>query len=330
MRALLLSKGDDGQGDFSAEVTEIAEDDLPVGEVLVAVEYSTINYKDALAITDTSPIVREWPMVPGIDFAGTVLSSPNEEWKIGDRVVLNGWGVGERHWGGMAERARVPGDWLTAIPESFSTYQAAAIGTAGYTAMLSVMALIDHGITPDSGSVLVTGATGGVGSIAVAVLSGMGYNVIAASGRVDTEGDYLTALGAGELLDRSELSEPVTRPLAKARWAGAIDVAGSHTLANVLAGTAAKGCVAACGLAHGMDLSTSVAPLILRGVTLVGIDSVHESPERRDEAWSRLASDLDAGRLDSIITEIELDGVVGAAGDLLAGKVRGRLVVDVG
>ena len=330
MRALLLSKGDDGQGDFSAEVTEIAEDDLPVGEVLVAVEYSTINYKDALAITDTSPIVREWPMVPGIDFAGTVLSSPNEEWKIGDRVVLNGWGVGERHWGGMAERARVPGDWLTAIPESFSTYQAAAIGTAGYTAMLSVMALIDHGITPDSGSVLVTGATGGVGSIAVAVLSGMGYNVIAASGRVDTEGDYLTALGAGELLDRSELSEPVTRPLAKARWAGAIDVAGSHTLANVLAGTAAKGCVAACGLAHGMDLSTSVAPLILRGVTLVGIDSVHESPGRRDEAWSRLASDLDAGRLDSIITEIELDGVVGAAGDLLAGKVRGRLVVDVG
>ena len=180
MRALLLSKGDDGQGDFSAEVTEIAEDDLPVGEVLVAVEYSTINYKDALAITDTSPIVREWPMVPGIDFAGTVLSSPNEEWKIGDRVVLNGWGVGEKHWGGMAERARVPGDWLTAIPESFSTYQAAAIGTAGYTAMLSVMALIDHGITPDSGSVLVTGATGGVGSIAVAVLSGMGYNVIAA------------------------------------------------------------------------------------------------------------------------------------------------------
>ena len=330
MRALLLSKGDDGQGDFSAEVTEIAEDDLPVGEVLVAVEYSTINYKDALAITDTSPIVREWPMVPGIDFAGTVLSSPNEEWKIGDRVVLNGWGVGEKHWGGMAERARVPGDWLTAIPESFSTYQAAAIGTAGYTAMLSVMALIDHGITPDSGSVLVTGATGGVGSIAVAVLSAMGYNVIAASGRVDTEGDYLTALGAGELLDRSELSEPVTRPLAKARWAGAIDVAGSHTLANVLAGTAAKGCVAACGLAHGMDLSTSVAPLILRGVTLVGIDSVHESPERRDEAWSRLASDLDAGRLDSIITEIELDGVVGAAGDLLAGKVRGRLVVDVG
>ena len=330
MRALLLSKGDDGQGDFSAEVTEIAEDDLPVGEVLVAVEYPTINYKDALAITDTSPIVREWPMVPGIDFAGTVLSSPNEEWKIGDRVVLNGWGVGEKHWGGMAERARVPGDWLTAIPESFSTYQAAAIGTAGYTAMLSVMALIDHGITPDSGSVLVTGATGGVGSIAVAVLSGMGYNVIAASGRVHTEGDYLTALGAGELLDRSELSEPVTRPLAKARWAGAIDVAGSHTLANVLAGTAAKGCVAACGLAHGMDLSTSVAPLILRGVTLVGIDSVHESPERRDEAWSRLASDLDAGRLDSIITEIELDGVVGAAGDLLAGKVRGRLVVDVG
>ena len=330
MRALLLSKGDDGQGDFSAEVTEIAEDDLPVGEVLVAVEYSTINYKDALAITDTSPIVREWPMVPGIDFAGTVLSSPNEEWKIGDRVVLNGWGVGEKHWGGMAERARVPGDWLTAIPESFSTYQAAAIGTAGYTAMLSVMALIDHGITPDSGSVLVTGATGGVGSIAVAVLSAMGYNVIAASGRVDTEGDYLTALGAGELLDRSELSEPVTRPLAKARWAGAIDVAGSHTLANVLAGTAAKGCVAACGIAHGMDLSTSVAPLILRGVTLVGIDSVHESPGRRDEAWSRLASDLDAGRLDSIITEIELDGVVGAAGDLLAGKVRGRLVVDVG
>lgn len=327
MRALLLTNENDT---FGADVVELSQDDLPEGEVLVAVEYSTLNYKDALAITNTSPIVRSWPMVPGVDLAGTVLSSSEEGPKVGDRVVLNGWDVGERHWGGLAERARVNADWLTAIPESFSTYQAAAIGTAGYTAMLCVMALEEHGITPDSAPVLVTGAAGGVGSVAVAVLSQLGYDVIASSGRVDSEGDYLRGLGATELLDRSELAEPVTRPLAKARWAGAIDVAGSHTLANVLAATSPKGCVAACGLAHGMDLTTSVAPLILRGVTLVGIDSVHEKPERRTQAWERLAADLSATHLDSMANEIGLDEVVDAAQEILAGKMRGRLVVDVG
>jgi len=327
MRGLLLTNDDDN---FAVEVTDLGEDDLPAGDVLVAVEYSTLNYKDALAITNSSPIVRSWPMVPGVDFAGTVLSSADEGWKVGDRVVLNGWDVGERYWGGLAERARVDAEWLTAIPENFSTYQAAAIGTAGYTAMLSVLALEEHGVTPDSGAVLVTGAAGGVGSVAVTVLAQLGYEVIASSGRVDSEGEYLKSLGASELLDRAELAEPVSRPLAKARWAGAIDVAGSHTLANVLAATAPKGCVAACGLAHGMDLTTSVAPLILRGVTLAGIDSVHETPERRDLAWARLASDLDATNLESMVTEIALDETIDAAAQILAGSVRGRIVVDVG
>ena len=327
MRGLLLTNENDA---FEASVTELTEDDLPDGDVLVAVEYSTLNYKDALAITNSSPIVRSWPMVPGVDFAGTVLSSAEDSWKVGDRVVLNGWDVGEKHWGGLAERARVSSEWLTGIPDAFSTYQAAAIGTAGYTAMLCVLTLEEHGIVPDSGPVLVTGAAGGVGSIAVAVLAKLGYEVIACSGRVDTEGEYLTGLGASELLDRATLAEPVSRPLAKARWAGAVDVAGSHTLANVLAATQPKGCVAACGLAHGMDLETSVAPLILRGVTLAGVDSVHESPERRDMAWERLSTDLDSSKLDEMITEIPLDGAVDAAGNILAGSVRGRIVVDVG
>lgn len=327
MRGILLNKNED---DFSAQVVELTEDELPDGDTLVAVEYSTLNYKDALAITDSSPIVRSWPMVPGVDFAGTVLSCADEMWKVGDRVVLNGWDVGEKHWGGLAERARVSSEWLTAIPDAFSTYQAASIGTAGYTAMLCVLELEEHGVSPSSGPVLVTGAAGGVGSVAVAVLAQLGYEVIACSGRVDSEGDYLRALGASELLDRTELAEPVSRPLAKARWAGAVDVAGSHTLANVLAATQPKGCVAACGLAHGMDLETSVAPLILRGVTLVGVDSVHESPERREAAWQRLATDLNTDKLDQMATEIPLDGVVDVAADILAGSVRGRIVVDVG
>ena len=327
MRGVLLTKDDDN---FGVEVVELTEDDLPEGDVLVAVEYSTLNYKDALAITDSSPIVRKWPMVPGVDFAGTVLSCADDSRKVGDRVVLNGWDVGEKHWGGLAERARVSSEWLTAIPDAFSTYQAAAIGTAGYTAMLSVLELEEHGVVPSSGPVLVTGAAGGVGSVAVAILAKLGYEVIACSGRIDTEGEYLTGLGASELLDRAELAEPSSRPLAKARWTGAVDVAGSHTLANVLAATQPKGCVAACGLAHGMDLETSVAPLILRGVTLAGVDSVHESPERRDLAWERLASDLDTSKLDEMITEIPLDGVIDAAADILAGTVRGRIVVDVG
>lgn len=327
MRALLLNNE---EGEFSCNVVELGEDALPEGEVLVAVEYSTLNYKDGLAITNTSPVVRSWPMVPGVDLAGTVLNSSQDRYKIGDRVVLNGWDVGEKHWGGLAERARVQADWLTPIPEEFSTYQAAAIGTAGYTAMLCVLALEDHGVSPESGSVLVTGAAGGVGSVAVAILSRLGYDVIASSGRVDTEGEYLRALGATELIDRSELSGEGGRPLAKVRWAGAIDVAGSHTLANVLAATAPKGCVAACGLAQGMDLVTSVAPLILRGVTLVGVDSVHESSARRELAWSRLASDLDVNLLDSMITEIGLEDTPQAAADIVEGRVRGRVVVDVG
>lgn len=326
MRGLLLTNEDD---DFQVAVTDLTEDELPEGDVLVAVEYSTLNYKDALAITNSSPIVRAWPMVPGVDFAGTVLSSSEDAWKVGDRVVLNGWDVGERHWGGLAERARVSSEWLTAIPDAFSTYQAAAIGTAGYTAMLCVLTLEEHGVVPDSGPVLVTGAAGGVGSVAVAVLAQLGYEVIACSGRVASEGEYLTTLGASELLDRAALAEPATRPLAKARWAGAVDVAGSHTLANVLAATKPNGCVAACGLAHGMDLQTSVAPLILRGVTLAGVDSVHAAPERRDLAWQRLASDLKAEHLDSMINEIGLEDTVATAEAILAGAVRGRTVVDV-
>lgn len=327
MRALLLNNEND---EFTCDVVELGEDALPEGEVLVAVEYSTLNYKDGLAITNTSPIVRSWPMVPGVDLAGTVLNSSEDRYKIGDRVVLNGWDVGEKHWGGLAERARVQADWLTSLPEEFSTYQAAAIGTAGYTAMLSVLALEDHGVTPESGQILVTGAAGGVGSVAVAILSRLGYDVIASSGRIESEGDYLRSLGATELIDRVELSGEGGRPLAKVRWAGAIDVAGSHTLANALAATAPKGCVVACGLAQGMDLVMTVAPLILRGVTLVGVDSVHESPTRRELAWNRLASDLDLTLLDSMITEIGLDDTPKAAADLLEGRVRGRVVVDVG
>jgi len=326
MRALLLNKVDD---EFSVEIADVTEDQLPEGDTLVAVEYSTINYKDGLAITDSSPIVRSWPMVPGVDFAGTVLASESDDFSVGDRVVLNGWDVGEKHWGGLAERARVQASWLTNIPEEFSTYQAAAIGTAGYTAMLCVLALEDHGVTPESGSVLVTGAAGGVGSVAVAVLSKLGYEVIASSGRVEDEGDYLRSLGASELIHRDELSNPVERPLAKARWAGAVDVAGSHTLGNVLAATAPKGCVAACGLAQGMDLTTSVAPFILRGVTLAGIDSVHETPERRQLAWERLATDLDVNLLDEITSEVGLDTVPDIAKLIVQGRVRGRIVVDV-
>ena len=327
MRALLLNNVDDT---FSVEVAEVTEDELPEGDTLVAVEYSTINYKDGLAITNTSPIVRSWPMVPGVDFAGTVLSSDSDDYSVGDRVVLNGWDVGEKHWGGLAERARVNADWLTRIPEGISTYQAAAIGTAGYTAMLCVLELEARGLTPESGPVIVTGAAGGVGSVAVAILARLGFEVIAASGRVEEEGDYLRGLGASELLARSELDQPVERPLVKARWAGAVDVAGSHTLANVLAATKPFGCVAACGLAQGMDLQTSVAPFILRGITLAGVDSVHQPAERRDIAWSRLATDLDVNLLETITSEVGLDTVPEVAADIIAGKVRGRVVVDVG
>lgn len=328
MRALLLERDDDGVVTHS--VTDIDEDRLPEGDVTVAVEYSTINYKDGLAITNTSPIVREWPMVPGVDFAGTVLSSSSDEFSVGDRVVLNGWDVGERHWGGLAERARVSSDWLTPLPEDLSTYHAAAIGTAGYTAMLCIIALEEHGITPDRGPIIVSGAAGGVGSVAIAVLARLGYEVTASSGRIEAEGDYLRELGASELLDRAELGAEGGRPLAKARWAGGIDVAGSHTLANMLAGIQPGGCVAACGLAQGMDLPASVAPFILRGITLVGIDSVHASAQRRAEAWRRLASQLERKHLDAMTTEVGLNEVATVAEQIIAGQVRGRVVVDVG
>lgn len=327
MRAFLLSRDDDKV--VSHAIVDLTDDDLPEGEVTVAVEYSTINYKDGLAITNTSPIVRTWPMVPGVDFAGTVLSSASDDVSVGDRVVLNGWDVGEKHWGGLAERARVQAEWLTPLPEEFSTYQAAAIGTAGYTAMLCVMELEEHGVTPDDGPIVVSGAAGGVGSVAVAVLAKLGYEVIASSGRIEEEGDYLRSLGATELLDRAELGAEGGRPLASTRWAGGIDVAGSHTLANMLAATNPHGVVVACGLAQGMDLPASVAPFILRGITLVGVDSVHESADRRAAAWARLGSDLDATLLESMITEIGLDGVEDAAADIVAGRIRGRVVVDV-
>lgn len=327
MRALLLTKDD--AGTVAHQITDIGEDALPDEEVTVAVEFSTINYKDALAITNTSPIVRSFPMIPGVDFAGTVLASANDGVAVGERVVLNGWEVGEKYWGGLAERARVKAEWLTCIPDEFSTFQSAAIGTAGYTAMLAVLALERNNISPDRGPVIVTGAAGGLGSIAVAILARLGYAVTASSGRVDSEGDYLKSLGATELIDRRELSEPSTRPMQSARWAGGVDVAGSHTLANVLAATQPGGCVAACGLAQGIDLPATVAPFILRGVSLVGIDSVHETPQRRDEAWARLASDLDRDLLDSMSTEVALSDVPQVAADIIAGGVRGRVVVDV-
>jgi len=326
MRALLLERDDDGN--VSNAVVEMSDDDLPDGEVLVAVEYSTVNYKDGLAITGSSPIVRSWPMIPGVDFVGVVLSSSSDEVRVGERVVLNGWDVGEKHWGGLADRARVKAEWLTPLPEEFSTYQA-AIGTAGYTAMLCVMALEEHGVTPASGQIVVSGAAGGVGSVAVAVLARLGYEVVASSGRVVDEADYLLGLGATELLDRSELSAEQERPLLSVRWAGGIDVAGSHTLANMLASTRPGGTVAACGIAQGMDLPMTVAPFILRGVTLVGVDSVHETPARRTEAWRRLANDLDPAILDEMITEVGLTEVPDVAAQILAGKIRGRVVVDV-
>ena len=313
---------------------ELEDDELPpVGdadnpEVVVDVEYSTVNYKDALAITDSSPIVRSWPMVPGIDLAGTVSSSSDPNVPVGQRVVVNGWGVGEDSWGGLAQRARVRGAWTVPLPDGMSTAEAMAVGTAGYTSILCVLALEDHQVTPDSGPVLVTGAAGGVGSVAVALLAGLGYEVHASTGRLE-ESDYLTALGATSIVERSELSEPGSRPLARTRWAGAVDAVGSHTLANVLAQVQPEGCVAACGLAQGMDLMTTVAPFILRGVTLRGVHSVFVAQARRLEAWRRLDKDLDRRLLASMTTTVGLDQVPAIADEVLAGQVRGRCVVDV-
>jgi acrylyl-CoA reductase (NADPH) len=323
-RGILITKDESG---YQARLQGIDTDALPDGDVTVRIDWSTLNYKDALAITGQSPVVRRFPMVPGIDFAGTVIESQHPAWRVGDPVVLNGWGVGETHWGGLAQQARVQGDWLVRLPAAFTARQAMAIGTAGYTAMLSVLALERHGIRPGDGEILVTGANGGVGSIAIALLARLGHRVVASTGRL-SEADHLKALGAVEVMDRGELSGP-GKPLGKERWAGVIDAVGSHTLANACATTRSRGAVAACGLAQGMDFPASVAPFILRGVTLYGIESVMAPQSVRAEAWERLGRDLDIARLDAITREIGLSEAIAAASDLLAGKVRGRVVVDV-
>ena len=311
----------------SVDIVEMSMDELMDGDVDVAVEATTVNYKDGLAITGRGPVVRRWPLIPGIDLAGTVLRSTHADWKEGDKVVLNGWGVGETHHGAFAGRARLNGDWLVPLPENFSAKDAMAIGTAGYTAMLSVMALEDAGLRPEAGPVVVTGASGGVGSVAVALLSKLGWTVIASTGR-PAEAGWLRDLGASEIIDRAELSEP-GKPLAKERWAGGVDAVGSHTLANVLAATRYGGVVTCCGLAQGMDLPASVAPFILRGVSLLGIDSVMAPKSRRMQAWKRLAEDLDPAKLRAIATDIDFDGIVDAAGKIVDGQIRGRVVVDM-
>ncbi|MCA0028901.1 MULTISPECIES: MDR family oxidoreductase [unclassified Mesorhizobium] len=324
-KAILVSR--DAEKKQSVAVTDLTEADLMEGDVTVAVEATTVNYKDGLAISGKAPVIRRWPLVPGIDFAGTVLSSSHPDWRKGDKVILNGWGVGETHFGAYAERARVNGDWLVPLPDGISAHDAMAVGTAGYTAMLCVMALERHGIVPDRGPVVVTGAAGGVGSVAVSILSSLGYHVIASTGR-NAESPYLIDLGAAEVISRDELSQP-TKPLAKERWAGGIDSVGSHTLANVLSMTSYGGAVAACGLAGGMDLPSSVAPFILRGVSLLGIDSVMAPKPVRLEAWRRIGADLDLRKLASLSTTIGFDDIIDAARDIVDGKIRGRVVVDM-
>lgn len=323
-RAILIDKKD---SNYSAELTELDEAALPDGDVTIDVRFSSLNYKDALAITGRSPVVRRFPMVPGVDLVGTVTDSSHPEFSLGDPVVLNGWGVGEVHWGGLAQKARLKGDWLIPLPSKISARQAMAIGTAGYTAMLSVMALEKHGVTPASGEILVTGVAGGVGSVAVAVLAKLGYRVVASTGRTQ-ESEYVTGLGASEILPRSELSKP-GNPLAKERWAGVVDVVGSHVLANACASTRYGGVVTACGLAGSMDFPATVAPFILRGVSLIGIDSVMCPRETRLEAWHRLERDLDRVKLAGIAREIGLSEAIAAAEALLEGTVRGRIIVDV-
>ena len=323
-KGILITKDDAG---YQARVEDIDDAVLPEGDVGVRIAWSTLNYKDGLAITGKAPVVRRFPMIPGIDFAGTVVDSRNPAWEVGDQVVLNGWGVGETHCGGLAERARVKGEWLVPLVTSFTPRQAMAVGTAGYTAMLCVLALEKHGIKPADGEVLVTGANGGVGSVAIALLAGLGYQVVASTGRV-SEAEHLKALGATSVIDRNELSAP-GKPIGKERWAGVIDTVGSHTLANACATTRYRGAVAACGLAGGMDFPATVAPFILRGVTLYGIDSVMAPLAVRQEAWERLGRDLDLGKLDAMTREISLEEAIPVAAELLAGKVRGRVVVDV-
>jgi acrylyl-CoA reductase (NADPH) len=324
-KGIVIEKSDTGT---TAVLMDFDEANLMDGDVTVAVEYSTLNYKDGLAITGKAPVVRRFPMIAGIDFAGTVETSSQSAWKPGDKVILNGWGCGETHLGAYAQKARVKGDWLVRLPASLSAREAMAIGTAGYTAMLAVMALERHGLTPERGPVAVTGAVGGVGSVAIAILAKRGFSVSAVTGRPQ-EADYLKSLGATEIVDRKELSGPV-KMLAKERWAGGVDAVGSTTLANLLSMTRYGGAVAACGLAGGMDLPVSVAPFILRGVCLYGIDSVMCPIERRREAWKRLETDLDRAKLAEMTREIGLSGVPEAAVAILAGRVRGRIVVKIG
>ena len=323
-KGILITKDESG---YQVGLQQIDAAVLPEADVTVGVEWSTLNYKDGLALTGKSPVVRRFPMVPGIDFAGTVIDSTNPAWKAGDRVVLNGWGVGETHCGGLAEQARVKGEWLVPLPANFTARQAMAIGTAGYTAMLCVLALEKHGIKPEDGEILVTGANGGVGSVAIALLSRLGYQVVASTGRT-AEAEHLKTLGASDIIDRNELAAP-GKPIGKERWAGVIDTVGSHTLANACATTKYRGAVAACGLAGGMDFPATVAPFILRGVTLYGIDSVMAPLAVRQEAWARLGRDLDIAKLDAITTEIGLSEAIETGAKLLDGKVRGRIVVDI-
>ena len=323
-KGILIEKDDAG---YRATLTDISEEQLPPGNVTVRVSYSTLNYKDGLVLTGNGPVVRKFPMVPGVDLVGTVEQSSDVEFQIGDQVLLNGWGVGEGHWGGLAEKARLEGKWLIQLPKAFTPAQAMAIGTAGYTAMLAVIALEKNGLRPDMGDVLVTGANGGVGSFAIAILARLGYRVVASTGRM-AESAYLKQLGAADIIDRATLSEP-GRPLAKERWAAAIDSVGSHTLANVCASIRYRGTVAACGLAQGMEFPGSVAPFILRGITLAGIDSVSRPRADRLQAWARLATDLDLSMLPLISREIGLSEVIAIAPQLMAGKIRGRIVVDV-
>ena len=325
-RAVRLTKTESGQ--TQAELADLTAADLMDGDVTVRVDFSTLNYKDGLALTGKAPVVRTWPLIPGIDFAGHVEASSHPSFGPGDRVILNGFGVGEVWHGGYSQVARVKGGWLLKAPDTIDNARAMAIGTAGYTAMLCVLALEKHGLTPESGDIIVTGAAGGVGSVAVAILAKLGYRVIASTGRVESEGDYLKKLGAAEVIDRAELSAP-GRPMGKERWAGGVDAVGSHTLANVLAQTKYSGCVAACGLAQGMDLPASVAPFILRNVTLAGVDSVMRPLVDRKEAWSRLATDLDLDLLDSMTERAGLSDVIGLGEKIVAGQVRGRVVIDV-
>ncbi|MCG8091747.1 MAG: oxidoreductase [Candidatus Thiodiazotropha endolucinida] len=324
-KGVLIDKQDEN---YTAKISDIDEAMLPEGDVTIDVHYSSINYKDALAITGQSPVVRRFPMVPGIDLVGTVSSTTHDDYQPGDQVVLNGWGVGEKHWGGLAQKARVNGDWLVRLPASLQPKDAMAIGTAGYTAMLCILALEKNGITPDKGEILVTGASGGVGSVAIAILAKLGYSVIALSGKAEAESAFLKDLGAAEILSSEELAQP-GRPLAKERWIGVVDVVGSHVLANACAGTHYGGVVTACGLAGGMDFPATVAPFILRGVSLIGIDSVMCPKQRRQQAWDRLEQDLDLNKLSNIAEEIGLSGVIETADSLLARKIRGRRIVDV-